>query len=139
MALKKINLKDNPLHLIKEEYDCVWLWFLERKKAIPIQSKAIQQIDWLMNNQISHFILNEKFRNKNQTTFIPTMNKISSNFLAIEPNGPFNWQKFQKNCEGVFLKKILFFCEDKKLVDELEDEIVKNKVKSNHITIGYDH
>lgn len=122
MVIQKVSFEESPETITKENYDCVWISFVGREETGPIENRALQWIDWKMQGSLSRFIVQNQFRNS-QTTFIPTMRKLPVPYLALEPNGKPNWDEFLKNCEGLKLRNVLFFCENAQAVSGIEKEL----------------
>jgi hypothetical protein len=121
MRVEKVSFAQTPEKITTSAYDCIWIAFESRANPAPLSSPALQWLDWKLRGQISRFLVDKA--GDEQVTFLPTMRKLSVPFLALQPGGKVAWEQFQKNCEGLKLKNVLFFCEDPESMGELEKGI----------------
>jgi len=117
MELERIGFQDNPERITQEKYDCIWVLLEDRKTPSPLKSAALQCLDWKLQGQISRFL---KEGGAEHTTFIPTMRKVSTPYLAIETSGKADMEGFLKNCEGLQLKQVLCFVESRDQISDVE-------------------
>ena len=129
MKVERITYpKGESEKILAEACDCLWVSFHGRKGVGPLQSQALQCVDWKLSGLISRFVQKEQFRDKG-TTFVPTMQKIPAGYLALESSGTPDWDLFLQNCSGLKWKKVIFFCEDKDTAKMFEKELSKLHAK----------
>lgn len=123
MDFERIAFGETPEKITQEKYDCIWVLLDERKKASPLKSAALQCLDWKLQGQISRIL---KDGGAKSTTFIPTMHKVSTPYIAIETSGEVDWESFSQNCIGQQWRQVLCFVESKEQVSDLEKRLKKS-------------
>ncbi len=125
MKIEKISYSEaDSEKILAEACDCLWVSFHGRKSLGPLESRALQCVDWKMSGLISRFVQEGQFKNK-QTTFIPTMSRIPAGYIALESGGTPDWELFLQNCAGLQWKRVVFLCEDKAATKLFEKELSK--------------
>jgi hypothetical protein len=128
MKVERINYLEGPERIASEPFDCLWISFHGREVVRPMASRALQWIDWRLQGVLSRYIVEEKFLG-GKLTFIPTMRRLPTPFVALEA-AP-DWNLFRTNCEGLKFRRVLYFCEDAKSVSRAEKELSSDK----HLTL----
>jgi len=122
MELERVVFQENPERIAQEPYDCIWVILEARKSPSPLKSAALQCLDWKLQGQLSRYL---KEGGAEGTTFIPTMHKVSTPYLAVDSSGAPKWDAFSKNCQGQQWKQVLCFVESKELSGEIEKQMKK--------------
>lgn len=122
MQIEKVSYAGNPERVTEEAYDCVWVRFQERKAPSPLTSQVLQWVDWKLQGQLSRYLLADKSI-KSHTTFLPTMHRISTPLVALEPKSTQDWAAFCDNCVGMNIKRVLVLCEDPSELSSVEKEL----------------
>src|SRR5437870_4889614 len=110
MNIEKVSYAGNPERVTEEPYDCIWVRLSDRKHPSPLTSQVLQWVDWRLQGALSRFILNTP--EGSRTTFLPTMKRLSSPLVAMDPPGEVNWESFTANCKGMGISKVLVLCEE---------------------------
>ena len=127
MQIERVLFAEQPEKIAQERYDCIWIAFAPRDVPHAIGSSALQWLDWKLQGQLSRFLLDES---NDSTTVVPTMRKIPSPYLVLERHPPTNWTSFARNCEGMKLSRVLYFCEEAAQVMKVEIEM-ESAVRGN--------
>lgn len=127
MKVEKFVFAETPEKIVLERFDCIWISFEPREIPDVLRSSALQWLDWKLQGQISRFLLAE---GNESTTVVPTMRKIPTPYLVLEKGSSTNWTVFARNCEGMKLSRVLYFCEQRTKVTEVKTE-VENAVREN--------
>lgn len=118
MTLEKLQYGAQPEKITQERYDCIWVALAPRKVPSPLESQALQWVDWKLQGQISRFLLSEK--NALELTFVPTMKRLPSPYLALQGGSAVSWESVGSAARGLRLQRLLFFCEDPSSVPAVE-------------------
>lgn len=139
MNFEKVSFASAPERIAAEKYDCIWIAFGPRPGPAPLQSKALQWLDWKLQGQISRFLL-ESGAGTGEVTFLPTMKKLSAPYLALHSDSKLNWEAFVKNCEGLKLRSVLYFFEDSTKLREVEQHFKQQKIQAypESVALGSD-
>lgn len=121
MKIEKVDFSGAPDRLTGDAYDCVWVRLAPREEPGPFSSPALQWLDWQMQGKLSELLASGEKRK--ETTFFPTMRKLPVPYVAVDQPGSADWQSFLKNCQGMQLKRVLYFCEESGRVGEFEKEL----------------
>lgn len=126
MKLTKVSFAKDPERIAWEPYSCIWVYLAARKNPSPLKGSALEWIDWKLQGQISRFLFQENYR-KAKCTFIPTMRRLASPYVALEASSTPDWKAFFSNSEGMNLKRVLCLCEDQDLAIEYKKALAKQK------------
>lgn len=138
MTVEKVSYAGHPERIVEEAHDCVWVRFLPRKKPSPITNLLLQWLDWKMQGRLSRYLQTDN-ATKAQTTFLPTMKRIASPLIALEPPGEIDWKSFAENCSGLGIGKLLVLCEDVEDLASLEKELRGQKAAGlERVVLGVD-
>jgi hypothetical protein len=139
MHIERVSFADSPQDITTQSADCLWVLLSERQAPRPRGSPALQWVDWRLQGLISRFLMREKPGDP-LTTFVPTMKKLAYPFVAIDGASRTDWKSFHRNCEGMHLKRILFFCEEDSRIGALEKEFRKQSSAEfpQHVMFGYE-
>ena len=121
--IEKVSYAGNPERVTEEAFDCVWVRFLDRKAPSPIVSQVLQWMDWRLQGTLSRHILGSSPKASKHTTFLPTMNRIGTPLVAIDPPGDIDWESFSANCKGMNIKRLLILCEEASELSGLEKDL----------------
>jgi hypothetical protein len=164
MHIERLSFSDTPEQITVQTADCLWILLSERESPRPLQSAALQWVDWRLHGLISRFLLlanhlyhderglkfgsfqpgaGQQLREKPGdplTTFVPTMNKLAYPLVAIDGAGRTDWKNFHRNCEGMQMKEVIFFCEESSRLTSLEKEFRKqsNAEFPQHVMFGHE-
>ena len=127
MQIIKMAFQDRPEKILEEKFDCIWIAFSPQSRRGPLQSPALQWLDWKLRGQISRFLWDSQEKSK-PLTFVPTMNKLPAPYLALHAEGKVDWDLFVRNCEGLKLSRLLYFCEDESKMSDVERQIKDRKM-----------
>lgn len=126
MQITKVDFNESPEKILEEKFDCIWISFGPESRKGPLQKPALQWLDWKLQGQISRFLMESEEKGR-PVTFVPTMNKLPAPYLALHAEGKIDWSLFAKNCEGLQLSRLLYFCEDESKMPEVERQIKDHK------------
>lgn len=104
-----LDFAADPKHITEAPYDAIWICLKDRAAPAPLESRALQWLDWKLQGQISRLILDGK-PTDGEPVFVPTMRKVSAQFLVVtaKPGA----EKMRSACTGLGLKRVLVFFED---------------------------
>ncbi len=122
MQIDKVSFAGNPGRVVDESYDCIWVTFPKSKAPIPLASPVVQCLDWKLGGLLSRFLFEPS---TSKTTFVPTMNRVLTTLVALEPLGKMDWHGFASNCAGMGFRNVLVLTEGEEALSELEKEIRK--------------
>jgi hypothetical protein len=134
--IDKVSFAGNPGRVVEEVYDCIWVMFAKSKEPTAIASPVVQALDWKMGGLLSRFIIEPP---KSKTTFVPTMSRIPSALLALEPLGKMDWTGFAASCSGMAFRQVLVLSEGMDSLGDFEREIRRLSLGSLHrVVLGTD-
>jgi len=119
MQIERVRWDGQPERITRENFDCLWIAFGSRAEPSPPKGRVLQWVDWKLQGQLSRYLIDRK-GGGDGLTFIPTMKKISTPYLALQRCGAFDWETFRKSCEGLKIRRVLYFCEDDSMMAEVE-------------------
>lgn len=125
MNFEGIDFRQDPEEVCKKPFDCIWIWFKTRRNPTPLENPLLQWIDWRMQGVLSQYVM-DSGATRDKTTFFPSMNKIASSYVALEPSQA-RWEHILRNCEGLKFHHVLFITEDEARGEQIRQHLTKHK------------
>jgi hypothetical protein len=127
MNIEHLRFADRPERITEERFDCIWIRLSPREAASPLESQALQWLDWKLLGQISRYLLKREAdgtpAKDGRVTFIPTMRRLPTPYLAIEGGLPLDADAIRKSCAGLGVRRLLYFCEESAKVAAIESSL----------------
>ncbi len=126
MQIPALKEDTAPQDLREQDVACVWVWLEPRPSATPIQTQAIQHVDWWLQGALSRYLKDPRVK-EDQTTFIPTRGRLKAPWVAVECGEEFATERLFQNAAGMKLENVIAVCESPEKAATLKKLLQKEK------------